>query len=984
MNSKQQIITRMNRIAEEVDEYGSLENRKISSARKRAPIVTRKVVSFTTSDVPGAFASSIHNDGSHDDDDTDEDKENSDKVTIDTNLPPCGPGRLKTVPGGSTPKRAEYRPTISRSNGEHELVTSHRFYEGPTPLHQLCYDAKSSDDLGLSNLDYGAASIPDSEGKLPLHIFAENIILAISECEDQDPVVIKATSSLSCSSSRGQFDKQNSRCNIQPFLLRLLHAHPLALITLDQKGFFPFENILHQWILNAYDDTRMMTNLGSSRSIFTRTWVNTSLSVSSALVHVGKSFAWNGQSDPPTASVVDVESKAPSYPLEEEFPKHIRMTSIALFAIQMLSHVVEYLQDSKSSLSNRCELLQEIVTRFSVIPNLMKTVFLVECDDERLIILSSTFVRCVASHQGTIGPWLTSILTAERSVSMHGLQYLSFVSDLPLTEDFYETISNLEGFIPSLLGMDELSIEQAATTTLVKHVLDRVISRPFCVGVVFFDGLFLCILIVGFRAAVDAMLVGKSPGLVLRWVYVANTGIFYFLIRELGKAITILERTKQATIYLWSFWNVTDILSTMLTLISVVVIRVINSEFLDLSNIQSTRVLLAIATGLLWLRVLSLLKTLNIHLATFVLAIIQITRDILWFCVILAVVVASFSQMFYTLLLPPSCATAESSNEESCYKGEYYLRTFTILLGDFGGYFSRSSFTTAFSVFLIVFFSFMVVVVLLNVLIAIVSDSYEKCLIRSHHLFGRARVMLIAELVSFQNLLRIEKDGRSLYSQWWSGEVWNRWSRGSVCFFVSSVLVVVVWVVGETAGYFAGERNGNYIFSLLSVVVIVALFWGIVVFLSTAGDEKKSTTWYNKFIQKSMLRLLGSSREQLSNGHNREGRDEWRGRADYFSRELLRISGETNTAMGFQVDALSSNFASSSKELRNEISNVESQIVGLKEEVMMVLSQMEIRNAHLIREMMMELTRGQSVVDPMQTRLSSSSSSSTNRSQFRR
>ena len=244
--------------------------------------------------------------------------------------------------------------------------------------------------------------------------------------------------------------------------------------------------------------------------------------------------------------------------------------------------------------------------------------------------------------------------------------------------------------------------------------------------------------------------------------------------------------------------------------------------------------------------------------------------------------------------------------------------------------------------------------------------------------------MLIAELVSFQNLLRYEKDGRSLYSQWWSGEVWNRWSRGSVCFFVSSVLVVVVWVVGETAGYFAGERNGNYIFSLLSVVVIVALFWGIVVFLSTAGDEKKSTTWYNKFIQKSMLRLLGSSREQLSSGYNSEGRDEWRGRADYFSRELLRISGETNTAMSFQVEALSSSFAASSMELQNEIGNVESQIVGVKEEVMMMLSQMEIRNAHLIRETLMELTKGHAVVNPMQTRLNSSSSSSTSGSQFRR
>lgn len=977
----------MNRIAEDLDEYGRPEKRNVPSlaaARQRAPMATRKVVSFTTAEIPGGFASFIHNYGSHDDDDddTNDDKENSDKDTFDINLFPIDPGKLKTVPGDNTPTKEEYRPTISRSHGEYELDTSNRFYEGPTPLHQLCYDAKSIDDLGLSYLDFGAASIPDGEGKLPLHIFAENRSLAISECGDQDPVVIKATSSLSYSSSRGQCDKQNSRCNIQQFLFRLLQAHPLALITLDQKGFSPFENILHQWILNVYDDTRMMNHLGSSRSIFTRTWVNTSLSVSSALVHVGKSFAWNGQSDPSTPSVVDVESKASSPPLEEEFPKLICMTPNSLFAIQMLSHVVEFLQDSKSSLSNRCELLQEIMDRFSVIPNLMKTVVLVECDDERQIILSSTFVRCVASHHCTIGPWLTSILTAERSISMRGLQYLSFVSDLPLTEDFYETIANLEGFIPSLLGMDELSIEQAATTALVKHILDRVISRPFCVGVVFFDGLFLCILIIGFRAAVDAMLTGKSPGLVLRWVYVANTGIFYFLIRELGKAITILERTKQATIYLWSFWNVTDILSTMLTLVSVVVIRVINSEFLDLSNIQSTRVLLAISTGLLWLRVLSLLKTLNIHLATFVLAIIQITRDILWFCVILAVVVASFSQMFYTLLLPPSCATAESSNEESCYKGEYYLRTFTILLGDFGGYFARSSFTTVFSVFLIVFFSFMVVIVLLNVLIAIVSDSYEKCLIRSHHLFGRARVMLIAELVSFQNLLRIEKDGHSLYSQWWSGEVWNRWSRGSVCFFVSSILVVFVWVVGETAGYFSGERIGNYIFSLLSVVVIVALFWGIVVFLSTAGDEKKSTTWYNKFIQKGMLRLLGSSREQLSRGHNSEGRDEWRGRADYFSRELLRISGETNTAMSFQVEALSSNIAASSMELRNDIDKMESQIVGVKEEVMMMLKQMEIRNADLIRETLMEFTRYQSVVDPMQSRLSSSSS--TSRSQFRR
>jgi hypothetical protein len=180
---------------------------------------------------------------------------------------------------------------------------------------------------------------------------------------------------------------------------------------------------------------------------------------------------------------------------------------------------------------------------------------------------------------------------------------------------------------------------------------------------------------VGFRAAVQMLLTGYPPDAVLRWVYVANTGIFYFLIRELGKAITILERTKQATIYLWSFWNVTDILSTILALASVVVIRDVNTEALDLTKIDSVRVLLAATTGLLWLRVLSLLKTLNVQLATFVLAIVQITRDIIWFCVILAVVVASFAQMFYTLLLPASCAGGVSSVKEgddvlSCNQAE--------------------------------------------------------------------------------------------------------------------------------------------------------------------------------------------------------------------------------------------------------------------------------------------------------------------------
>ena len=92
----------------------------------------------------------------------------------------------------------------------------------------------------------------------------------------------------------------------------------------------------------------------------------------------------------------------------------------------------------------------------------------------------------------------------------------------------------------------------------------------------------------------------------------------------------------------------------------------------------------------------------------------------------------------------------------------------------------------------------MVVVVLLNVLIALASDSYEKCLVRSQHLFGRARVMLIAELVSFQNLLRRHGEEEvatyGVYSVWcWSDSWANGWSRGKSKTTVHTLCTIRHW-----------------------------------------------------------------------------------------------------------------------------------------------------------------------------------------------
>jgi len=77
--------------------------------------------------------------------------------------------------------------------------------------------------------------------------------------------------------------------------------------------------------------------------------------------------------------------------------------------------------------------------------------------------------------------------------------------------------------------------------------------------------------------------------------------------------------TRRARIYFFSFWNLTDLLSTILSLVSVIAIR-------RTMGSPGLRNLCAVTTGFLWLRVLSFLKGINMQLATFVLAILQV-RD---------------------------------------------------------------------------------------------------------------------------------------------------------------------------------------------------------------------------------------------------------------------------------------------------------------------------------------------------------------------
>ncbi len=686
------------------------------------------------------------------------------------------------------------------------------------------------------------------------------------------------------------------------------------------------------------------------------------------------------------------------------FHSFVKVTPQARFTLTMMSAVVDQLelyqspkllrqsrarQDANGeSFLKACKGLKEfqhqygsinivdsIVEAAASIPGLMITILLIDDDKDREYVLSTSIMRRIMKCKRSVGPWLTKILQSrDRRLAQRAVDYLKMVSDeLTRTKasinatrsssskrssnqcdssafenDMIDEVSRLQDFVPSLLALSERGIEDASTTFIVKQVLNRMISRPFAATVILCDMLFLGILIVGFRYAVNKVISGAPLEQVLQCIYIANTGIFYFIIREIGKTVSLFQISLRARSYFLSFWNLIDALAVMFALASSICMR---SYFTILENgieedTTLLRGLLAITTGFLWLRVLSLLKAINIQMATFVLAILQITKDIFWFCVILATLVVSFSQMFFTLLAPTSCAT-EDGTEMVCKPTEYLLRSYTILLGDFGT-FEREQFVNGFSVFLIVCYSFLVTVVLLNVLIAIASDSYDKCLLRSQHLFGRARVMLIAELVAFQNLLRTTDYSDSstikqgLYSRWRASGRWiQRWSRASLLFFSLSMFVIAAWTLAELLGYAQGEQHANILFSLASVIVNVGLFSIIMAFLAAASANRDQSQAKEPardgVVRGAMLRLLGVSRDP-NDPHKGGDEDEWCGKVNYLQREMKRIADDHKSMASQQAKTMENLVNQTELRLKAELELLDDHFANLRDALLLQIN----------------------------------------------
>ncbi|KAL7571743.1 hypothetical protein ACA910_002840 [Epithemia clementina (nom. ined.)] len=892
---------------------------------------------------------------------------------------------VSTIEEGPSEDEASVLATIEQDRDSDNRGESAPDFDQNHPLHQVCLSASDPEELwrNVSLATRSSMRKTDCQGRNPLHCLSYNAVMIDNvalgphrNAESTDHIQISR--SLSMDNGRiSTYAKERLRDFVTQVLVRI---GPKATTSEDMCGYIPFEGALTEWArqmtLIAKDGLESDSGLASERFAWVKSIKRVGRQLNSAR-SVDRSTSKNSIS-----TSGDIESAMPTFSeccdLQPTYAPQIRLTSASYLAFQMLSDIIDYLDQrrevaeaekrrskndasafSMDFLDEPTHISYEIIRKIASIPRLVYAVLLLDDEEQRRFVFSTSMMQSVLASRYSVGGWLTEMLQSrEKGIADSGIEYLKIVSETAYDqsedndgsksyqtngqglvkvfdprEEVAEAISNLEGFVPSLLSLRERHVEEAATTQVVQRILDKIMSRRFCITIVFCDALFLATQITGFRLAVNSLVVGGKPGDVLMYVYITNIGLFYFLIRELGKAASLFSITKKARVYISSFWNVTDLLSTILTIASVIAIRRgFNRNEVE-TDISGIRNLLAAATGFMWLRCLSFLKGINMQLATFILAILQIAKDVFVFCIIVLILVIAFSQMFFTILAPDSCSISNNSTgsdqlANSCMQSEYFLTTYLLLIFQ---ELDRDLFTTSFSVFLVVIYSFMVVLVMLNVLIAVASDSYERCLVRSTSLFGRARVMMIAELVCFQHLLRrntIDEQQMSaqLYRAWWSAN-WrvSGWSRASVLFFGLAFLVLISWVVGELTVVLAGPSYGILPMSIGSIGATVVIFVGILFFLSSEArrrhaqhqDVVYSTSFREGWFQKAMLHVLGSSGECTT-----AALTEWRGRMLYLKEEMIRLSEETQLHMDEKAKTIESSWQEDMTDIRRSVTDL--------------------------------------------------------------
>ncbi|GAX19398.1 hypothetical protein FisN_4Lh378 [Fistulifera solaris] len=321
-------------------------------------------------------------------------------------------------------------------------------------------------------------------------------------------------------------------------------------------------------------------------------------------------------------------------------------------------------------------------------------------------------------------------------------------------------------FLTALQSLPVWLSEKAVVMPIVQNLLNEKISQRFPTAVLMLDFYVLVMIIVFYFRSVEKSIklrFNDDPnddalGLIeLLPLYIGGS---YFTLREIVQVISLMS-LKSLNLYLYDSSN-----SVNLSLVFLVFFWIIRMNT-GTGDRDYFRVAAAVSASIMWLKLLSYLRNMMIDFAVFVGGVFYVVRRLVAFLTALIVILIAFAQMFHTtfqqtpycLMRPeqdPELTLHETRCEVSqiqpyCNLWDSFLSVYTMLLGEVDeSSFSDSGVATA----LFIVFMFLVVILLANVLIAIVSDSYKVIQDqRAAIVFWTNRLDFVSEMDAIANYL---------------------------------------------------------------------------------------------------------------------------------------------------------------------------------------------------------------------------------------
>lgn len=574
-------------------------------------------------------------------------------------------------------------------------------YEGPTPFHTACYSSSS-----LQHIEKCCSMVPiedrrkvDMEGRSPLALIFKNRTLAKSLQLDNhfnqiesfhekklDEVVAFALSTLNPS----ECEQPHFTWDVFTEWIDMVDSHIDWRAESGNKWFSVISNLQKQskrlthqsshtdaknQSFNDADINVEHTNTNSSsidelqegQSVELPLQINFALQLLSGMIEklntwydLNQSF-YNNSIGSPRNAMSDTDTISESRPQRKMFSrrkkKHNKDSKLqnGMLHLTMDDHIHQ----------NPHEYISKLVKSFASTPNLMKTFLLIDDAGVRKKLFEIDVVRrAMLSNESVKGSWLSEML--QHYHRKRATEYLMHLSQLSTEEarkaeqtsdeemklklkELCQAIGDLEGFLPSMLAIDNRDIEDLATTPMIIKVLDEMITMPFANTLFFFDFFLLGLLIFFFRSCVDSYLLRQEAETVLRWFYATLFSAFHFQMRAIGRIVSLVSMTRNVSFrssILFNIWTILHMACLFMVGSCIIEIRFSaplgKNEYLLDNRIRSQ---FAITTLLLWFNLLGLMKSMNVKLATFVSAIVQIVNDVFWYVVLIIGMVLCFSQV---------------------------------------------------------------------------------------------------------------------------------------------------------------------------------------------------------------------------------------------------------------------------------------------------------------------------------------------------